>query len=449
MPINPPISHITKYSVSLSEKALLPIFQQEQSKESAQVFTEGSNTEILDEMGKETLRRKDLTESVLLGELHKQYITYSLTNPGKGCITIVDDGTHQCSSKKCTIVPVNGNVYCLPNHRAHVCLEMKGHQCPAPAKFHVGASRPLQNLLFCCEASGKSHVCTPELCTAPQENRDGQVYCQLSGKALRFEKPSHGWIEDNWRPVLKKQRATVKPKSGLKGQKDNPSVTRCTLEKLACFPKAGDSLALEQYIKTFTNANRHSFKVVRSLMNGSPERNKLESKNVQRVQSKVTNLWHRHAKQCMQKQEQIDMCALHLMLRRELETISTCPVPIDNDRMNRLCQAYATHASAYVVQLLKYTNLSKQDVNFTDCIVALLYLQCNRFRLKGTIIIDTDPFLLQCLPPACNLGDFPLLRRNNFTNTKTSIQASIIEACETGIGISSLQMPMIQIEDLI
>lgn len=449
---------VLKYCVHLSDKALGPLLQNEQSDNSKQVFHGVNRAAILDEMQNESMRKYDMLDALLLGELHKQYIQHAWRNIGDSNskqVVIVDDGTHECTHSKCEMIMIHGKVYSLSKQRVHVCLQAKGYTCPAPASCHIGTPYDLSGKLFSCRSSGKAHICTPDLCNEPRDSIDGFMHCRLTGKVLGSAKLSYGWIEDSWRPVISKKQKQ-KPSPALQESTDSGSCmhanhhsNRLILQKLMKTPPNGDHKALQLYIDLFKRGVKKSFKVIRSLMSGSPERTVLDQKALLRVKTKIVNGWQRHVKTCTQSRTRIDTCELQQIVHRELDAVTMCPVPINKYRMDHLCSKYAAHISAYIVQLLTRTNLGKAEINWTDCVVALLYLQCNRFRLQNTVIIDVDPFLLQCLPPACNLSHFSLLKRNNFTHTKTTIQAAIIEASHTGISLSLLQMPPLQISDLV
>ncbi len=78
------------------------------------------------------------------------------------------------------LVPVHGKAFFYEPNRAHVCVP----GCIAPAAFHVGRETNLSELLYCCQSSGKAHVCTPENCSATNHGIDGIIVCRLTGKCI-------------------------------------------------------------------------------------------------------------------------------------------------------------------------------------------------------------------------------------------------------------------------
>lgn len=435
---------------------LQAIFDKEQSAQSKAALNGNNNEDIFDTLSHEASRKQRLIESLLLGELHRLYKQMRLKQQGFGNVTIMDDGTHECSKHKCTIKPIHGTAYFFAKGKVHVCLQHQGHVCQAPTDMHTGHQMQLPNLLFCCVQSGKAHVCTPDDCDAPQQNHDGTVVCQLTGKVLGAAKLSFGWIEDEWRPVFRqrKNKATLpvldKVIAAVTKAANNTMInSRNTLIALSFQPKPKDLLQLQHYAKMYSHVHAYTYKLIRGLMHGSEDRKRIDINNVQKVKSKITNAWYKHAKLAKQNGQKIDFTKLQLALLNELSTLIVSPCAVDQHRMDTLCRNYALHIISYVNKLLKYTELVKQELNWSDIVLAILYLKCTKFRIRNHVLIDLDPFLLQHLPAACMLHEFSMLQRHNFTQAKTNIQATLIEASEKGVPLDNLTMDPMSVLDLL
>ena len=402
---------------------------------------------MLDALFKETKEKEEVSLGSMLGELHKIYLNYkSTTTKVNEAVFVPDDGAHKCSNDRCTLQAVPGKAYHFMTGRVHVCLCVPGYNCKAPKIFHKGAVTNLFDMLYCCEASGKSHICTPEDCDAPHDTLEAYVVCRLTGKALQPAKLSHGWIEDNWRPVFKNSKSSKKCKS----LRNTDSVHgKQTIVALSNFPPSGDSIRLDAYVHLYNKAVAHCKNLIVALMPGSAERQQLDKSSLHRVMLRLITLWCKHAKQCLHTKSMLDVTSLQLNTLREFGNSTVTCIPLDAWKVSRICNGHAISICSYLLLLLRHTNLVDSEINFNDYVLAMLYLQRSKFRIGGTCIIDCDPFLSQCLPPASSIGQFSVFNRHNFTATKTHIQAALISAYEAGVPLSCLEKKPIPLTDML
>lgn len=434
----------------IDERSTGSLFKSERSAQATQSLASNDMGSVMATLSNEEARRLKLIESMALGEMHKLYKQFCLAHKGGNDVMVLDSGGHECHPRTCKLVPVNAVVYQFQKNAVHVCLRHQGYKCLAPANLHTGKEMAITDTLFVCPTSGKAHVCTQESCEAEKQARDGLMVCKLTGKVLGQDKLSHGWIEDEWRPVLhhKKFKPPKKAIYNAGGHVVSNIAFRATLEALSRRPTATDTLdGFNAYLHLYKQAHGHALKLIRELMHKSPTRTVVDNQALWKVLSRITGAWHKLAKTAQQQGKPIDGVAMQLACAQEASTLVVSPIDIDDGQLNRLCVCYANQVMQYTLTLLRHTQLLKHEVNWTDCVLAMIYLQTTRFRYNDAILIDTDPFLVQMLPPACTLTEFPMLKRHNFTNAKTAIQAALIEASDKGVSPSTLQLPTMRLQD--
>ena len=119
---------------------------------------------------------------------------------------------------------------------------------------------------------------------------------------------------------------------------------------------------------------------------------------------------------------------------------------LDDAKAKIISEGYATVVTKFACTLGMKTDFLDRDVPYAEFVCACLYLQRSHFRVSNTDIFVADPFL-SLLPLASQLDEYGY-NKNNFTTTKSCIQACIMDAIASGVNPGDLAFPVIPFKGL-
>ena len=385
-------------------------------------------------------------------------------------VVVQENGEHQCTSS-CNLQPVVIKVYDVGGGRVHVCTTQPSSSacvCLAPTWMHKKPITEICHVLHVCESSNAVHVCTEEKCKAHWVKKDTNLMCELTGKVMKVDNEilSMGWIEDNWRPSKRGKASRNKSKCKDMGTMTTDIFT-CAKETLTQIIQHKSIVIDTPYEKldepsrcirsNLTGALRRiAAGVITHMLPGSEMQKVTEKRRRVNALLKFYSLLEKYIrtqKQLYMKSQLPPVFCLSAMddIAKSVTRntyLSMTSITLDPQKMITAAHGYSHPITKLYLTLLKHTRLIESDIKFTDFVVAALYLQSQRFKVKGVYIFTNDTFLQCFLPPANTLNTYPIIKKGVFTTTKTVIQKRIVEAIDAGVNPSTLAFPLSTLAEL-
>lgn len=341
---------------------------------------------------------------------------------------------HVCD-KECDVRPLTGTAYQFKPGREHVCSA----GCVSPPNLHRGPTTDLSHVLYICTASGQPHLCSPECCNADKVEHEDNLVCVLTGRCFPSNNYSHGWLQDAAQSgLLQSHLKDTKPKNH---QTTDPLLARAQRLVGASFALPGSRA------QAYAQCVDRAYDAIRPILPKSPLRDEYD--HITRVSNlkRITAIAHKLARNAKQS---LNWTTLRVETHNEIQSEES-GVHADCCTFDLLARAHARKTCHYLFTvLLTHTQIHLQRTDFLSCVLVLLYMQRGAFRVRNRCIVDVDYSLYHLLPDLVTLPAYPHLAAIEYTNTKSAIQASIIQAIDQdNADPSGFVYPPLQTTDLI